>query len=452
MFKKILIANRGEIALRIIRACRELGVPTVAVYSQADELSLHVRFADEAICIGPPDSTRSYLNIPSLIAAAELTNADAIHPGYGFLAENADFSAVCQDQGITFIGPSPETISAMGDKARAKRTMSALGVKGIPGSDGVLKSTDQALALADEIGYPVLLKAVAGGGGRGMRLVHEPAEMKNAFEMAQNEAKSAFQNGNLYLEKFISHPHHIEVQILADAHDHAITLGERDCSIQRRHQKLIEETPSPVVTDEIRKKLFKAAIKGTRGTSYLGAGTMEFLMDASGDFYFMEMNTRIQVEHPVSEMVVGADIIRQQIRCHAGEEIPSWMLKAELRGHAIECRITAEDPDNNFRPNPGTITTFHMPGGNGVRVDTHAYSGYTIPQYYDSLIAKLIVHAHDREAAIRRMRGALDECVIEGISTSIPFHRQVMRDERFISGEFDTSFLEQFEYISQKEE
>lgn len=446
MFKKILIANRGEIALRIIRACRELGLQTVAVYSEADHLSLHVRFADEAICIGPPDSNRSYLNIPSIIAAAELTNADAIHPGYGFLAENDNFSAICRDQKIHFIGPPPETISAMGDKAQAKKTMHSCGVTVIPGSEWILESPQQALELAESYGYPVLLKATAGGGGRGMRLVDEPGQMEPAFLMAQNESLSAFQNGGLYLEKFVEKPRHIEVQILADEFAQVATLGERECSVQRRHQKLLEETPSPAVTPEIRRELYAAAARGVKAVGYVGAGTVEFLLDSRGGFYFMEMNTRIQVEHPITEMVFGTDLIKHQICCHAGLKIPEWMLAPKLRGHSIECRINAEDPNHNFRPSPGEITSFHMPGGNGVRVDTHAYAGYVIPPFYDSMIAKLVVHGPDRDTAIARMRGALDECVIEGIKTSIPFHRQLLLDEKFVSGDYDTGLLETFEY------
>lgn len=446
MYRKILIANRGEIALRIIRACRELGIQTVAVYSQADELSLHVRFADEAICIGPPDSNKSYLNIPSIIAAAELTNAEAIHPGYGFLAENAEFSSICRDNEIAFIGPPPETIDVIGDKARAKSTMKSVQVPVVPGSDGTVATVAEALTLAKGIGFPVILKASAGGGGRGMRIVEKPAEMETAFNMAQSEARTAFGNSDMYLEKFILKPRHIEVQILADTFGNVIALGERECSIQRRHQKLVEESPSPAVTPEIREQLYKAAIAGARAADYVGAGTIEFLLDASGDYYFMEMNTRIQVEHPITEMVVGLDLIKYQILCHAGEPLPDWMHNIKLRGHAIECRINAEDPAHNFMPSPGRITAFHMPGGMGVRVDTHAYSGYFIPPHYDSMIAKLIVHAPTREEALNRMEVALDECVIEGVKTIIPFHKQLFKDKKFRAGDIHTGFLDTFKF------
>jgi acetyl-CoA carboxylase, biotin carboxylase subunit len=450
MIQKILIANRGEIALRIIRACRELGIKTVAVYSQADELSLHVRFADEAICIGPASSAKSYLHIPSIISAAELTNSDAIHPGYGFLSESAEFSSICEEHNLTFIGPPPSTINGMGDKAQAKITMQSVGVPVVPGSDGAVESAEHAKLLADEMGYPVMLKASAGGGGRGMRLVKNPNNLIDLFNTAQNEAITGFGNGEMYVEKFIEQPRHIEVQILADSHGNTVALGERECSIQRRHQKLVEESPSPVVTAEIRKKMYDGAIKGAKSVNYLGAGTIEFLLDTKGNFYFMEMNTRIQVEHPVTEMVVGADLIKYQILCHAGLPIPPWMLDMKLRGHSIECRINAEDPDKNFRPSPGVITSFHMPGGMGIRVDTHAYAGYKIPSHYDSMIAKLIVHAPTRAEAIKRMIGALDECVIDGIKTSIPYHRQLFLDENFQSGNFDTSFIETFNYIKGK--
>ncbi|MBC8214761.1 MAG: acetyl-CoA carboxylase biotin carboxylase subunit [Candidatus Marinimicrobia bacterium] len=451
MFKKILIANRGEIALRVIRACRELNIQTVAVYSTADELSLHVRFADEAICIGPPESTKSYLNIPSIISAAELTNADAIHPGYGFLSESAEFSEICREHDISFIGPPPETINAMGDKANAKETMKSVGVPVIPGSEGVVNTVEEALIIAETVGFPVMLKASAGGGGRGMRLAKSASELDEAFHTAQSEALTAFNNGDMYLEKFIQEPRHIEVQILADAHGNVAALGERECSIQRRHQKLLEESPSVAVSPEIRKRMSDSAIKGVKAANYLGAGTIEFLLDINGDFYFMEMNTRIQVEHPVTEMVIGADLIKYQILCHAEMPLPEWMLNTQLRGHAIECRINAEDPDHKFRPSPGKITSFHMPGGMGIRVDTHAYAGYHIPPNYDSMIAKLVVHAPSRKEAINRMRGALDECVIEGIKTSVPFHKQLLMDEEFCNGNFDTSFLETFEYIKNKD-
>lgn len=446
MFKKILIANRGEIVLRIIRACRELNIPTVAVYSTADSLSLHVKFADEAICIGPAESSKSYLNIPAIMSAAEITAADAIHPGYGFLAENAEFSSICRDHKVTFIGPPPETINSMGDKANAKHTMKSVNVPVIPGSEGILISHTQAMALAKEIGYPVILKATAGGGGKGMRRANDQDELINGYNMAQQEAMSAFKNGDLYLEKYLVKPRHIEVQILADSHGNTVALGERECSIQRRHQKLIEESPSSAVNEELRQKLYAAAIAGAKAVNYLGAGTIEFLLDTKGDFYFMEMNTRIQVEHPVTEMVVGVDLIKEQIRCHRGEKIPEWMGNMKLRGHSIECRVNAENPDKNFMPSPGVITSFHMPGGKGVRVDTHAYAGYSIPPNYDSMIAKIIVRSPNRAEAIQRMKGALDECIIEGIHTSIPFQKQILNDPKFQSGDIHTGFLETFEY------
>ncbi|MDP6570296.1 MAG: acetyl-CoA carboxylase biotin carboxylase subunit [Candidatus Marinimicrobia bacterium] len=448
MYKKILVANRGEIALRIIRACRELNIGTVAVYSKADELSLHTKFADEAVCIGPPESAKSYLNIPAIIAAAELTNADAIHPGYGFLAESSNFSKICSDNGIEFIGPPPETIDAMGNKAQAKSTMKSIGVPVIYGSDGVIESIDHCYREAENAGYPVMLKASAGGGGRGMRLVETPDQLENALKTAQSEAEIAFNNSDMYLEKFIQKPRHIEIQILADTHGNVVALGERECSIQRRHQKMIEESPSPGVTDDIRNKMYAAAIAGAKAVDYVGAGTIEFLMDSHGEFYFMEMNTRIQVEHPVTEMVIGADLIKYQILCHARIPIPNWMKKIKIRGHSIECRINAEDPDKQFRPSPGTISSFHMPGGMGIRVDTHVYAGYKVPPFYDSMVAKLIVHAPSRTEAIHRMIGALDECVFEGIKTVIPFQKQILENENFQNGNIDTGFLNNFNYIS----
>ena len=446
MFKKILVANRGEIALRIIRACRELNIKTVAVYSKADELSLHTKFADEAICIGPAGSAKSYLNMAAVISAAELTNADAIHPGYGFLAESSKFSRICVENSITFIGPPPQTIDAMGDKSSAKSTMKNIGVPVIYGSEGIVENVDDAVNEANNAGYPIMLKATAGGGGRGMRLVHNDSQMENAFKTAQSESEIAFGNDSLYLEKYIVNPRHIEVQILSDTFNNTIALGERECSIQRRHQKLVEESPSPEVTDAIRTKLFEAAINGARSVNYIGAGTIEFLMDENHDFYFMEMNTRIQVEHPVTEMVTGVDLIKFQIMCHAGLPLPGWMSNIKLRGHSIECRINAEDPDNNFMPSPGEISSFHMPGGMGIRTDTHAYSGYFVPPHYDSMIAKLIVHAPNRNEAINRMIGALDECVVEGIKTNIPYQKQILSNEKFRSGSFDTSFLDNFNY------
>ena len=446
MFKKILIANRGEIALRVIRACHELGVKTVAVYSTEDELSLHVKFADEAVCIGPPPSSESYLNIPKIITAGEITNADAIHPGYGFLAESSEFSKVCEKNDFNFIGPTPEIIEAMGDKVKAKGTMKVVGVPVIPGWDNILSDSDEALKLANDIGYPVMLKATAGGGGRGMRLVKDADEIEKMYTIAQHEALTAFGNGNLYIEKFIEDPRHIEVQILADINGNVIHLGERDCSIQRRHQKLVEETPSPAVNDVLRQKMGKMAIKGAKAVDYVGVGTIEFLMDKNKNFYFMEMNTRIQVEHPVTEMVTGMDLIKQQIRMHAGETCPEYHQDYKLRGHSIECRINAEDPENGFIPSPGKITSFHMPGGKGVRVDSHAYAGYEIPNYYDSMIGKLIVHAKNRSRAIIRMQRALEEIIIVGPKTTIPYHQAIMGDDNYKSGEFNTGFLETFNY------
>ena len=446
MFKKILIANRGEIALRVIRACHELGVKTVAVYSTEDELSLHVKFADEAVCIGPPPSSESYLNIPKVITAGEITNADAIHPGYGFLAESIEFSRVCEKNDFNFIGPTPEIIEAMGDKVKAKGTMKVVGVPVIPGWDNILSDSDEALKLANDIGYPVMLKATAGGGGRGMRLVKDADEIEKMYTIAQHEALTAFGNGDLYIEKFIEDPRHIEVQILADINGNVIHLGERDCSIQRRHQKLVEETPSPAVNDVLRQKMGKMAIKGAKAVDYVGVGTIEFLMDMNKNFYFMEMNTRIQVEHPVTEMVTGMDLIKQQIRMHAGETCPEYHQDYKLRGHSIECRINAEDPENGFIPSPGKITSFHMPGGKGVRVDSHAYAGYEIPNYYDSMIGKLIVHAKNRSRAIIRMQRALEETIIVGPKTTIPYHQAIMEDDNYKSGEFNTGFLETFNY------
>jgi acetyl-CoA carboxylase, biotin carboxylase subunit len=445
VFNKILIANRGEIALRIIRVCKQFGIKTVAVYSQADRDSLHVRFADEAVCIGPAQSKESYLKIPRIIAAAEITNADAIHPGYGFLAENADFAEICASSGMKFIGPSPQMIKSMGDKALAKDTMKKAGVPVVPGSDGIVATPGEAVEVAKTIGYPVIIKAVAGGGGRGMRIVREESEMEGAFKTAAHEAEQAFANAGVYIEKFVEQPRHIEIQVFGDQHGNAIHFGERDCSVQRRHQKLIEESPSPFVDEALRQKMGEAAIKGCKAVAYENAGTIEFLVDKNKNFYFMEMNTRIQVEHPVTEQVTGHDLVKLQLQVAAGERLPRK--KIPQRGHAIECRINAEDPSNNFRPNPGKITDFHMPGGFGVRVDTHSYSGYDVPPYYDSLIAKLIVFAQTREGAVSKMAGALEEFTIEGIKTTIPFHRQVMMDERFRSGDFDTSFLETFRFV-----
>ncbi len=442
MFKKILIANRGEIALRIIRTAKEMGIKTVAVYSKADANDLHVRFADEAVCIGPAPSNQSYLNIPHIIAAAEITNADAIHPGYGFLAENSKFAKICLDHGIKFIGPLPEMIDKMGDKATAKETMKAAGVPVVPGSDGILESYEEAEKLADEIGYPVMLKATVGGGGKGMRAVWSKNELKKAWETARQEAKAAFGNDGMYMEKLIVNPRHIEIQIIGDQYGKAAHLSERDCSVQRRHQKLIEETPSPFMTDELREKMGEAAVKAAEAINYEGVGTVEFLVDKDRNFYFMEMNTRIQVEHPITEQVINYDLIREQIKVAAG--IPITGKNYYPKMHSIECRINAEDPFNNFQPSPGKITSFHAPGGHGIRVDTHVYAGYTISPYYDSMIAKLIATAQTREEAIVKMKRALEEFVIEGVKTTIPFHRQVMDDPAFVSGEYTTKFLEDF--------
>ena len=446
MFDKILIANRGEIALRVIRACHELGIKTVAIYSTADDLSLHVKFADEAVCIGPPPSPESYLNIPRIIAAGEITNSDAIHPGYGFLSESSEFSRICSENGFEFIGPNSEMIKSMGDKATAKKTMKSAGVPVIPGGEGILSDAEEAKIIANEMGYPIMLKATAGGGGRGMRLVKKENELTDLYEIAYQEALLGFGNGDLYIEKFIEKPRHIEIQILADAMGNVIHLGERDCSIQRRHQKLVEESPSPAVDNQLRIAMGEAAIAGVKSIDYIGVGTIEFLLDKNKNFYFMEMNTRIQVEHPVTEMVTGVDLIKQQIRVHAGEKCPSYNSNYKLRGHSIECRINAEDPSKNFMPSPNKITNFHMPGGKGVRIDSHAYTGYVIPTHYDSMIGKLIVHAKNRPRAIIRMQRALEEAIIEGPKTTIPYHQKIMENDDFISGKFDTGFLENFNY------
>lgn len=443
MFKKILIANRGEIALRVIRTCREMGIKTVAVYSTADAESLHVRFADEAVCIGPAASNQSYLKMSNIIAAAEITNADAIHPGYGFLSENAKFSKICQESGIKFIGASPEMIDKMGDKASAKATMKAAGVPTVPGSDGILESFEQAKKVAEEIGYPVMLKATAGGGGKGMRVVWKPEDLQKAWEGARQEAGAAFGNDGMYMEKLIEEPRHIEIQVVGDAYGKACHLSERDCSIQRRHQKLTEETPSPFMTPELREKMGAAAVKAAEFIKYEGAGTIEFLVDKHRNFYFMEMNTRIQVEHPITEQVIDYDLIREQILVAAGVKISGKNYFPKL--HSIECRINAEDPYNDFRPSPGKITTFHAPGGHGVRLDTHVYDGYVIPPNYDSMIAKLITTAQTREEAIAKMKRALDEFVIEGIKTTIPFHRQLMDHPDYVAGNYTTKFMETFQ-------
>jgi acetyl-CoA carboxylase, biotin carboxylase subunit len=444
MFKKILIANRGEIALRIIRTCREMGIKTVAVYSTADRDSLHVRFADEAVCIGPPASRLSYLNIQHIISAAEVTGADAIHPGYGFLSENAEFSQICADYGIKFIGATAEQINGMGDKATAKATMRAANVPVIPGSEGLLESIEEGKSLASDMGYPVILKATAGGGGRGMRIVTKEAEFEKAWNDARQESGAAFGNDGLYLEKFVEEPRHIEIQIIGDQYGKVCHLSERDCSIQRRHQKLVEETPSPIITPELREKMGEAAIKGAQAIGYEGAGTVEFLVDKHGNFFFMEMNTRIQVEHPITEEVTDFDLIKEQIKVAAGEPISGRNYTPKL--FAMECRINAEDPANNFRPSPGKITNMHFPGGHGVRIDSHVYSGYTIPPNYDSMIAKLIVSGQSRAEVITRMKRALQEFVIEGIKTTIPFHIKLMDDEEFRSGNFTTKFLEGFDF------
>jgi len=443
MFKKILIANRGEIALRVIRTCKEMGIHTVAVYSTADKESLHVKFADEAVCIGPPLSKDSYLNIPNIISAAEITNSDAIHPGYGFLSENAKFSRICAEHNIKFIGASPEMINAMGDKASAKDTMKKAGVPCIPGSDGLLADLDEARKTAKAIGYPVIIKATAGGGGKGMRIIWEEAEMEKAWSTARQEAGAAFGNDGMYMEKYIEEPRHIEIQVVGDQYGKACHLSERDCSIQRRHQKLMEETPSPFMTKELRDAMGEAATKAALAVNYEGVGTVEFLVDKHRNFYFMEMNTRIQVEHPITEEVINYDLIREQILVAAGVPISGKNYYPQL--HAIECRINAEDPFNNFRPCPGKITTLHTPGGHGVRVDSHIYAGYTIPSNYDSMIAKLITVAQSREEAIAKMSRALSEFVIEGIQTTIPFHSRLMKDPEFIKGNYTTKFLETFD-------
>ena len=442
MFKKILIANRGEIALRIIRTCKEMGVSTVAVYSSADRDSLHVRFADEAVCIGPAQSKDSYLNIPNIIAAAEITNADAIHPGYGFLAENSNFSRICAENGIKFIGASPDQIDKMGDKATAKLTMKKAGVPCIPGSEGLLDSYEDAEATAKAAGYPVMLKATAGGGGKGMRAVWKQEELKKAWEDARQEYKAALGKDGMYIEKLIEEPRHIEIQIIGDQYGKACHLSERDCSIQRRHQKLTEETPSPFMTDELRAKMGDAAVKAAEFIKYEGAGTVEFLVDKHRNFYFMEMNTRIQVEHPITEQLIDYDLIREQIKVAAG--IPILGINYDPQLHSIECRINAEDPYNNFMPSPGAITTFHAPGGHGVRLDTHCYAGYVIPPYYDSMIAKLITTARTREEAIDKMKRALDEFVVEGVKTTIPFHRQLMDNKDYLDGNYTTAFMNDF--------
>ncbi len=443
MFNKILIANRGEIALRVIRTCREMGIGTVAVYSKADEESLHVKFADEAVCIGPAPSAESYLKIPNIIAAAEITNADAIHPGYGFLSENAKFSKICDEHKIKFIGASADMISKMGDKATAKATMKAAGVPTIPGSEGLIKDFAECKKLAKKVGYPVMLKATAGGGGKGMRAVWSEDDLQKAWDSARQEAKASFGNDGMYMEKLIEEPRHIEIQVVGDSFGKACHLSERDCSVQRRHQKLTEETPSPFMTDKLREKMGKAAVKAAEFIKYEGAGTVEFLVDKHRNFYFMEMNTRIQVEHPITEQVIDYDLISEQIKVAAGHRLSGKDYYPKL--HSIECRINAEDPYNDFRPSPGVIQTLHTPGGHGVRLDTHVYGGYVIPPHYDSMIAKLITTAQTREEAINKMKRALDEFVIEGIKTTIPFHRQLMDHPDYVAGNYTTKFMEDFE-------
>jgi len=443
MFKKILIANRGEIALRVIRTCKEMGIKTVAVYSTADRDSLHVKFADEAVCIGKPQSADSYLNIAHLMAAAEITNADAIHPGYGFLAENSKFAQICNDHGIKFIGPTPEMINSMGDKITAKETMIKAGVPVVPGGEGLLQSLDEAVGLAKNMGYPVILKATAGGGGKGMRIVWEESEMERAYNNSKAEAAASFKNDGIYMEKFVEEPRHIEIQVAGDQFGNVCHLSERDCSIQRRHQKLVEESPSPFMTEELRYKMGEAAKKAAGAINYESVGTVEFLVDKHRNFYFMEMNTRIQVEHCVTEEVINYDLIKEQIKIAMGEKLTGADYFPQ--SHAIECRINAEDPYHDFRPSPGRITTLHQPGGHGVRVDSHVYAGYVIPPYYDSMIGKLITVAQTRQEAINTMHRALSEYVIEGVKTTIPFHLQLMQDERFLSGDFNTNFLEGFD-------
>jgi len=444
VFKKVLIANRGEIALRVIRACQELGVRTVAVYSTADRESLHVRFADEDVCIGPPPSSESYLNIPRILAAAEITGAEAIHPGYGFLAENAEFSEICARSGLVFIGPNPDQIRAMGDKLNARSTMTALGIPTLPGSDGPIGSVEEALRVAEEIGFPVMIKASAGGGGKGMRIASGPENLERLLVAAQTEATAAFGDGTVYLERCISRPRHVEIQVFGDSHGRVVHLGERECSIQRRHQKLVEEAPSPALTPELRAEMGAAAVRAAESIDYVGAGTVEFLLDPSGSYYFMEMNTRIQVEHPVTEATTGFDLVKEQVLVAAGNPLSFPDEPPVLRGHTFEFRINAEDPERDFRPSPGKITTFHPPGGPGVRLDTHVYAGYRVPPYYDSLLAKLIISGQSREESLVRARYALGSFVIEGVSTTIPFLSELVEDDAFRAGELDTHLVERF--------
>ena len=452
MFTKVLVANRGEIALRVIRACRELGIHTVAVYSEADRESLHVRFADDDVCIGPPPGRQSYLNIPRIIAAAEITGADAIHPGYGFLAEDYEFAQICKASNIAFIGPTAEQIQAMGDKASARRLAKEAGVPTVPGSEGVLTSAEEACEAAQALGFPVIIKATAGGGGKGMRIAHDEESFGQLFSLAQNEALAAFGNGDVYLEKYLERPRHVEIQVMGDTQGRLVHLGERDCSIQRRHQKLVEESPSPVVTAELRASMGAASVALASAIGYVGAGTLEYLLDSAGHFYFMEMNTRIQVEHPVTEMVTGFDLVKEQIRVAAGEPLSFPAELNGLRGHAIECRVNAEDPARNFQPSPGHITAYHPPGGPGVRVDTHVYAGYNVPPYYDSLLAKVIVHGRDRPEALARMGQALDSFILEGVTTTIPFLARLIRHPDFVAGRVDTRFLERETQLLQAEQ
>jgi acetyl-CoA carboxylase biotin carboxylase subunit len=442
VFRKVLIANRGEIAVRVVRACRELEIPCVAIHSSADGQSLHVKLADEAVCIGPPAASESYLNVPMIMSAAEVSGADAVHPGYGFLAENPRFASICEDAGLTFIGPTPAQIEKMGDKALARETMRAAGVPIVPGSDGVVPDADAAIKVAERIGYPVMIKAKDGGGGKGMRAASDRESLVSGLRMAQAEAEAAFGSRAVYIEKYVERPRHVEIQVLGDGQGRVVHLFERDCSIQRRHQKLLEEAPSPAVDEKLRRRMGEAAVEGARALRYRGAGTMEFLLTADGTFYFMEMNTRLQVEHPVTELITGVDLVKAQLRVAAGEEL--WLSQRELsiQGHAIECRINAEDPDFDFRPAPGTLEAYHPPGGPGVRIDSHVFSGYVIPPYYDSLIAKLIVHGENREAARARMMRALREFEIDGVPTTVPFHRRVVAHDSFRTGRFDTSFVE----------
>lgn len=442
MFQKVLVANRGEIALRVIRACRELGISTVAVYSEADRESLHVRFADDDVCIGPPPGRQSYLNIPRIIAAAEITGADAIHPGYGFLAENYEFAQICKASNIAFIGPTAEQIQAMGDKASARRLAAEAGVPTVPGSEGILASAEEASEAAKVLGFPVVIKATAGGGGKGMRIAQDEESFGQLFSLAQNEALAAFGNGDVYLERYLDRPRHVEIQVMGDSHGRLVHLGERDCSIQRRHQKVVEESPSPVVTPELRASMGAASVALASAIGYVGAGTLEYLLDSSGHFYFMEMNTRIQVEHPVTEMVTGFDLVKEQIRVAAGEPLSFPAELNGLRGHSIECRVNAEDAARNFQPSPGHITAYHPPGGPGVRVDTHVYAGYNVPPHYDSLLAKVIVHGRDRPEALARMGQALDSFILEGVTTTIPFLARLIRHPDFVAGRVDTRFLE----------